>query len=116
ERASSAIAICDRSSWFESLSCHLQVDHRLSRRPNNVILFVPDGLRPGSVTPESAPTMAALRGRGVNFENSHSLFPTLTTTNASAFATGHYLGDTGGYGDTIYTGFPVAAANGSVLA
>jgi arylsulfatase A-like enzyme len=81
-----------------------------------VILFVPDGLRPGSVTLESAPTIAAIRDRGVSFRNSHSLFPTLTTSNASALATGHYLGDTGTYADTIHAGFPIEASNGSVLA
>ena len=36
-----------------------------TKRPNNVILFVPDGLRALSVTPESAPTMAAVRDKGV---------------------------------------------------
>ena len=39
--------------------------------------------------------MADIRDKGVNFKNSHSLFPTFTTANASAMATGHYLGDTG---------------------
>jgi hypothetical protein len=58
--------------------------------PHNVILFVPDGLRALSVTPESAPTMAAIRDRGVSFNNPHSMFPTFTTANAASFATGHY--------------------------
>jgi len=75
--------------------------------PHNVILFVPDGLRALKVTPETAPTMAALRDRGVNFKDPHSIFPTFTTANASAFATGHYLGDTGDFSNTIYTGYPV---------
>src|SRR5271170_3206441 len=82
--------------------------------PHNVILFVPDGLRAKMVTPEQAPAMAALRDRGVNFTNPHSLFPTFTTPNASAMATGHYLGDTGDFSNTIYVGFPVAAAGGTV--
>src|SRR5438105_5483372 len=84
------------------------------RRPRNVILFVPDGMRALSVTPESAPTMAAIRDQGVNFKNSHSLFPTFTTANASAMATGHHLGDTGDYSNTIYVGRPVPSANNSV--
>src|ERR1700674_5215194 len=83
-------------------------------RPHNVILFVPDGLRGGIVSPETAPAMAEVRDRGVNFKNSHSLFPTFTTANASAMATGHYLGDTGDFSNTIYTGFPLASAGGSV--
>jgi hypothetical protein len=83
-------------------------------RPHNVILFVPDGLRGRIVSPETAPAMAEIRDRGVNFKNSHSLFPTFTTANASAMATGHYLGDTGDFSNSIYTGYPVAAAGGTV--
>jgi len=82
--------------------------------PHNIILFVPDGLRSEMVTAEQAPAMAALAQAGVAFKNSHSLFPTFTTPNASGLATGHYLGDTGDFSNTIYSGFPVQAANGSV--
>src|SRR5437588_10250647 len=85
-----------------------------AQSPHNVILFVPDGLRALSVTPESAPTMAAVRDKGVNFKNPHSLFPTFTTANASAMATGHQLGDTGDFSNTIYVGRPVASAGNSV--
>lgn len=73
----------------------------------NVIIFVADGLRYGSVTAADAPTLLALRESGVNFRNSHSLFPTFTTPNASAIATGHYLGDTGDFSNTIFSGYPV---------
>jgi hypothetical protein len=82
--------------------------------PHNLILFVPDGLRGRIVTPQTAPAMAEVRDKGVNFKNSHSLFPTFTTANASAMATGHYLGDTGDFSNTIYTGYPVGPANGTV--
>ncbi len=75
--------------------------------PHNVILFVPDGLRGEIVDPTTAPTMAKLRDEGVSFPNAHSLFPTFTTPNASAMATGHYLGDTGDFSNRIYTGYPV---------
>jgi hypothetical protein len=46
--------------------------------PRNLILFVPDGLRGKIVTPQTAPAMAEVRDKGVNFKNSHSLFPTFT--------------------------------------
>jgi hypothetical protein len=82
--------------------------------PRNLILFVPDGLRGRMVTPQTAPAMAEVRDKGINFKNSHSLFPTFTTANASAMATGHHLGDTGDFSNTIYTGYPVAAADGTV--
>jgi hypothetical protein len=78
-----------------------------SVRPRNILIFVFDGLRAGSVNAEDAPTMFWIRNHGVNFVNSHSLFPTFTTANASAIATGHYLGDTGDYSNQIYIGHPV---------
>ena len=64
-------------------------------KPHNLILFVPDGMRAKMVTPETAPTMAAIRDQGINFQNSHSMFPTFTMPNSSAMATGHWIGDTG---------------------
>src|SRR3978361_1571689 len=82
--------------------------------PRNLILFVPDGLRGRIVTPQTAPAMAEVRDKGVNFKNSHSLFPTFTMANGSAMATGHYLGDTGTFSNTIYTAYPVAHSNNTV--
>jgi len=92
----------------------LQLTAARAEPPRNVILFVPDGLRALAVTPETAPTMAAIRDQGVNFANPHSLFPTFTMPNSSGMATGHYLGDTGAFSNTIYVGFPTAHAAGSV--
>ena len=83
--------------------------------PRNLVLFVPDGLRGRIVTPQTAPAMADVRDKGVNFKNSHSLFPTFTTANASAMATGHYLGDTGDFSNTIFTGYPVEVVGGTVV-
>ena len=85
-----------------------------AQTPHNLILFVPDGLRALSVTPQSAPTMAAVRDKGVNFVNPHSLFPTFTMANASGMSTGHVLGDTGVFSNTIYVGFPAPHAANSV--
>jgi predicted AlkP superfamily pyrophosphatase or phosphodiesterase len=85
------------------------------QRPHNVLLFVADGLRPGMVNELTAPTMAALLERGVRFTNSHSLFPTFTTANASGMATGHMLGDTGDFSNSIYSGFPVLGAGDSLV-
>src|ERR1700682_4641663 len=83
--------------------------------PRNLILFVPDGLRGRIVTPETAPAMAEVRDKGVNFKNSHSLFPTFTMANASGMATGHHLGDTGNFSNTIYTGYPSTPAGDTVV-
>ena len=79
-----------------------------AQKRHNVIIFVADGLRRGSVTAQDMPTFLKLRSEGVDFRNSHSVFPTFTTANASVIATGHGLGDTGDYSNTIYPGVRLA--------
>jgi len=83
-------------------------------QPHNIIIFVADGLRYGSVTADNTPNLWKLKTQGVDFTNSHSLFPTVTTVNASAIATGHYIGDTGNFGNSIWAGSPML--NGSPMA
>ncbi|MCB8882740.1 alkaline phosphatase family protein [Acidisoma cellulosilytica] len=92
----------------------LPVAAQAQTQPHNVLLFVADGLRPGMVTPQTAPTMYALEHQGVRFDNTHSMFPTFTTANASAMATGHKLGDTGDFSNTIDAGFQVPGAGKSL--
>jgi arylsulfatase A-like enzyme len=104
----------DMKHWFLIFSCALffhgivsaqktvQTSHP---RKRNLIIFVADGLRNGSVNQDDAPTLLEVRRRGVYFANSHSLFPTFTTANASAIATGHFLGDTGDFSNVVYTQF-----------
>ena len=87
-----------------------------ARPARNIIIFVADGLRYGSVEPGNMPNMYKLKSEGVDFTNSHSLFPTITTVNASAIATGHYIGDTGDFGNSLYTGTPMISGNGSPIA
>jgi len=82
-------------------------------QPHNVLIFVADGLRAGSVNAKDTPTMWNLKREGVDFTNPHSLYPTVTTVNASAIATGHYIGDTGNFGNQLYTGFPSLEGEGS---
>jgi predicted AlkP superfamily pyrophosphatase or phosphodiesterase len=86
-----------------------------NHRPRNLILFIPDGLRALKVTPETAPAMADVRDKGVNFKNSHSLFPTFTMANGSAMSTGHYLGDTGVFSNTIWSGYTSGPAGDTVV-
>jgi hypothetical protein len=75
--------------------------------PRNVIIFVVDGLRAGSVNATDAPTLFALRQNGVNLANSHAMFPTFTTPNGASIATGHYAGDTGDFSNTLFSGYPI---------
>jgi hypothetical protein len=81
---------------------------RVPPKQRNVILFVADGLRRGSVDSFHAPAFYHVRKDGVDFKESHALFPTFTTANASAFATGHKLKDTGDFSNTIMTNKPIS--------
>jgi len=83
-------------------------------QPHNVVLFIADGLRFRMVDDNTAPTMAAMARQGVSLRNGHALFPTFTMANASGMATGHMLGDTGTFSNTIYTGFEVPGAGDSL--
>src|SRR5215813_11894810 len=53
-----------------------------------VIVFVVDGLRPDFVSADVTPTLHRLRSEGVDFTNSHAVFPTVTRVNAAVLATG----------------------------
>jgi len=83
-------------------------------QPHNVVLFVADGLRFRMVDDSTAPVMASIAREGVNLRDSHALFPTFTTANASGMATGHMLGDTGDFSNTIYAGFQVPGAGNTL--
>ena len=88
----------------------------LPAQARNIIIFVADGLRYGSVEPGNMPNMARLKADGVDFSNSHALYPTVTTVNASAIATGHYIGDTGDFGNALYTGVAMDSMKGATIA
>ncbi len=77
------------------------------KQPHNVILFVADGLRGGMVSPDLTPHLASLQTKGVRFSKSHSIYPTLTMTNAASIATGHDPGDTSDFGNTLYTAYGI---------
>src|SRR5262245_46892290 len=67
-----------------------------------VIVFVVDGLRPDAITVEDTPTLHRLRSEGVEFTNSHAVFPTVTRVNAAAIATGTQPGTNGVVGNQMY--------------
>jgi arylsulfatase A-like enzyme len=101
------LALCFYASSQQSASSS-------ARKPNgqaskhNVLLFITDGLRHDAVNQTDSPTIFRLREQGINFVNSHALFPTVTTANASAFATGHQLGDTGDFSNTVLVPEPLS--------
>ncbi|HEY0369487.1 MAG TPA: alkaline phosphatase family protein [Chthoniobacterales bacterium] len=59
-------------------------------KAEHVVLMVWDGLRGDFVTKENAPNLSALAASGVHFRHHHSIYPSLTSVNATALATGVY--------------------------
>ena len=74
---------------------------RRARATLNLVLVL-DGLRPDAITPEETPNLWRLRQEGVDFPNSHAVFPTVTRVNATAIATGTYPARNGILGNRIY--------------
>lgn len=52
------------------------------------MLIVWDGMRPDFITEEGTPNLWKLAQSGVNFSHHHSVYPSLTSVNSTAFATG----------------------------
>jgi predicted AlkP superfamily pyrophosphatase or phosphodiesterase len=74
-----------------------------TNKPSRLIaIFVVDGLRPDSINSVDTPTIARLRSEGVDYINSHSIFPTATRVNATALATGSYPAVNGIVGNSMF--------------
>jgi predicted AlkP superfamily pyrophosphatase or phosphodiesterase len=70
--------------------------------PRLVVVFVVDGLRPDAITADDTPTLFRLRAEGVEFTDSHAVFPTVTRVNAATLATGAQPGTHGIVGNQMY--------------
>ena len=76
------------------------------------LVFILDGLRPDSINPQNTPNLYRLRQEGVNYVNSHAVFPTVTRVNSTAIGTGYYPGKNGIVSNSMY----VPQVNQEILA
>jgi arylsulfatase A-like enzyme len=67
-----------------------------------IAIFVVDGLRPDSINVTDTPTIDRLRREGVDYVNSHSIFPTSTRINAASLITGSYPSRHGIVGNSMF--------------
>jgi arylsulfatase A-like enzyme len=67
-----------------------------------IAIFVVDGLRPDSINATDTPTIERLRSEGVDYVNSHSIFPTSTRINAASLITGAYPSRHGIVGNSMF--------------
>ena len=72
-----------------------------TKETKTLIVFF-DGLRPDYITPEAMPNLYAFRKQGVYGKQHHSVYPTVTRVNSSAYSTGSYPAKTGLMGNTVY--------------
>jgi arylsulfatase A-like enzyme len=95
-------------SWLAALGVGaIAFGQPASTARHNVLIFVADGLRHGSVNERDTPALWRVRTQGVHFENSHAVFPTFTMANSSAIASGHGVGDTGFFANALWPGFAI---------
>lgn len=70
-------------------------------KPKTLIVFF-DGLRPDYITPEAMPNLYAFRQQASYGMQHHSVYPTVTRVNSSAYSTGSYPAKSGILGNTVY--------------
>lgn len=89
---------------FLGLACAAVVALSQPTAPSDrlVAIFVVDGLRPDSINAADTPTIDRLRTEGVEYVNSHSVFPTSTRVNAATLVTGTYPARHGIVGNSMF--------------
>lgn len=63
-----------------------------SKETSSIIIWVFDGLQPSQITPELMPNLSSFATQGVEFNNHHAVFPTVTRVNVASMQTGRYPG------------------------
>jgi predicted AlkP superfamily pyrophosphatase or phosphodiesterase len=71
------------------------------KEQKTLIVFF-DGLRPDYITPEAMPNLYKFKMQGSYGKQHHSVYPTVTRVNSSAYSTGSYPAKTGLMGNTVY--------------
>lgn len=79
------------ASWFENPPA-AAADGVVVHGSRLIIVLVLDGLRPDSINVRDTLVLNRLRSEGVEYRNTHSVFPTVTRVNAAALVTGTYPG------------------------
>lgn len=97
-----AVSIVVLGTTFSTAGVSGPVAQQSQSRARLVMIVVMDGLRPDSINREDTPTLFRLRQEGVNYINSHSVFPTVTRVNAAAISTGTYPDVNGLVSNSMY--------------
>ncbi|WP_345949692.1 alkaline phosphatase family protein [Mucilaginibacter sp. PAMB04274] len=76
-------------------------DDDAGKTHKTLIVFF-DGLRPDYINAQNMPNLFAFKQQGAYGNQHHSVFPTVTRVNSSAYSTGSYPAKTGLMGNTVY--------------
>lgn len=79
---------------------NIQAQQKAKQTKTLIVFF--DGLRPDYITAEAMPNLYAFRQQGSYGKQHHSVYPTVTRVNSSAYSTGSYPAKTGLLGNTVY--------------
>ena len=66
-----------------------------SKATSSIVIWAFDGLQPDQNTPELMPNLSSFATQGVEFNNHHAVFPTVTRVNVASMQTGRYPGGHG---------------------
>jgi arylsulfatase A-like enzyme len=75
---------------------------QMANQSRHVVVVVWDGMRPDFVSEQNTPTLWKLAREGVTFRNHHSVYPSATNVNGTAFITGVYPGRNGIIANHVY--------------
>src|SRR5438309_5232115 len=92
--------LCSTALLWIALCCALV--QSAAAKAEHVVLIVWDGMRADFVKEEYAPNLMKLAASGVQFQNHHSVYPSLTNVNATVFATGVFPNRSGMIGNWLF--------------
>lgn len=93
---------CFATLILASFFCTAFAQPKVSLKDTRTLLVFFDGLRPDYITAENMPNLYAFSKKAAYGNAHHSVFPTVTRVNASAYATGSYPAKSGILGNTVY--------------
>ncbi len=97
-----AAALVATALHIDCLAQQQPAKENATGKSHKTLIVFFDGLRPDYITPKHMPNLAAFKQQAAYGNQHHSVFPTVTRVNSSAYSTGSYPAHTGLMGNTVY--------------
>lgn len=95
-----AIKVLPALIMIIAIAANAQAQSKPKELKTLIVFF--DGLRPDYITPDAMPNLYAFSKQGSYGKKHHSVYPTVTRVNSSAYSSGSYPAKTGIMGNTVY--------------